>query len=714
MIVQRLRALQNKYGYLPDAELEKLAREIDQPLYKIEEVASFFPAFRQQGRNEPEFLEIRVCQDMTCHHRGAETILTETLPALKTELEKTCNHRVNIEGVSCLGRCDRAPVMWVERHDHHANGHAANHEHGWVYTSDPQRLVQALRAIAAGNKPPAETDTAYQVLTNAPFKAPIGGDSLPAPQWEINVYDRLGEPRNYRAVRQFTDSLKAQRLLCIPPPQNLKDDALDRYIRERHPMLWELSDKDLDRRKLQEKLEQQKISPEEFRKEEEAYQRAKLLGMGGAGMAAFSKWFDLWRQPSNYDDATPDSKSTVFDPRTAKNDKYIVANGDESEPGTFKDRELMLRMPHLVVEGVILAGLMTGATKGFIYVRHEFHEQIAALRKEVERARDLGACGSNVFGCGRGFEVEVFESPGGYICGEQSALIEAMEDRRSQPRNRPPELTTNGYRDRPTVVNNVETLAWAPYIMLRGGKAYREQGVNGYFGRRLFSVSGDVNRPGVYEVPIGLTLGELIENKDLCGGILDGRRVGFIATSGPSGGIVPAIIPLDPRVNVLQNVERSREPEKMRAFLEKGLVNGGTHLNLLAAPLELNFFRNLQAVFRLPVEPMLGAGLAVYAEGTDPLSQAVNFTRFYRNESCGKCVPCRIGSHKLTNLGYDLIERRRAGSVSDADLKLLRDDVLAMTRTMQQTSICGLGYVAPIPLSTALTYFADAVQKQPG
>ena len=259
-----------------------------------------------------------------------------------------------------------------------------------------------------------------------------------------------------------------------------------------------------------------------------------LLGMGGAGVPAYRKWLDVWQADGD--------------------EKYVVCNGDESEPGTFKDREILLRMPHLVVEGVILAGLMTNATAGYIYIRHEYGEQIAAVRAEIDRAIGMRACGSNIFGSGRAFTVEVFVSPGGYICGEQSALLEAMEDRRAQPRNRPPELATNGLRDRPTLVNNVETLAWAPAILLRhdalaeettrklllqeltaaaeakiasavddkakerasrelkdapieaarraaiGASWYAAQGRPGFRGRRLLSISGDLERPGVYEV----------------------------------------------------------------------------------------------------------------------------------------------------------------------------------------------------------------------
>ena len=146
--------------------------------------------------------------------------------------------------------------------------------------------------------------------------------------------------------------------------------------------------------------------------------------------------------------------------------KYVVCNGDESEPGTFKDREILLRTPHLVVEGVILGGLVVGAERGIIYIRHEFHEQIHAVEQAIKWAEQLEVCGPNILATGRSFKVEVFTSPGGYICGEQTALIEAIEDKRAEPRNRPPELQTNGLFDKPTLLNNVETLAWVSSILL--------------------------------------------------------------------------------------------------------------------------------------------------------------------------------------------------------------------------------------------------------
>src|SRR3984893_5359126 len=239
---------------------------------------------------------------------------------------------------------------------------------------------------------------------------------------------------------------------------------------------------------------------------------ADLRGLGGAGIPAVQKWRDVR-------DAVRKARQRDEDDRA-----FIVVNGDESEPGTFKDRELLLRTPHLIVEAVILAGLITEASQGFIYIRHEYHEQIEACRAEIRRAEQLGFCGENAMSIGRSFPVSVFISPGGYICGEQSALIEAMSDRRGEPRNLPPMLETNGLDNQPTLVSNVETFAWAPYILLNGGDTYAKLGRHGWFGQRFFSISGDVNRPGVYEVPMGITLRELIHDNQYCQGIVGGKK----------------------------------------------------------------------------------------------------------------------------------------------------------------------------------------------
>jgi NADH:ubiquinone oxidoreductase subunit F (NADH-binding)/NADH:ubiquinone oxidoreductase subunit E len=395
---------------------------------------------------------------------------------------------------------------------------------------------------------------------------------------------------------------------------------------------------------------------------------ADLRGMGGAGVPAHQKWNDVWK---------------------AKGDeKFVVCNADESEPGTFKDRELLTRHPHLVLEGVILAGLLTGATRGWIYIRHEYAEQIAIMRAEIRRAEALGACGPRIGGTTTSFPVEVFASPGGYICGEQSALIEAMEDRRAQPRNKPPQLETNGLHDKPTLVSNVETFAWAPAIMLRGGRWYADSGVGGCQGSRLFSISGDVARPGVYELANGTPLRTLVE--DLCGGTR--RPLKAFAPSGPSGGFLPAMIP----VTALPRGWEKRAPADI---VEKVAASGGTHLDVLDLPLDLQRFRDLGLA--------IGAGLVVYDDSRDMAEEAVNCSQFFRDESCGKCVPCRIGSQKIVEMGEDLLAGRLDGAAFTGRATLVQE----LTRAMEMTSICGLGMVAAKPLQSALQFFAEDVRR---
>ena len=413
---------------------------------------------------------------------------------------------------------------------------------------------------------------------------------------------------------------------------------------------------------------------------------ADLRGLGGAGIPAVQKWQDVR-------DAVRKARQRESDDRA-----FIVVNGDESEPGTFKDRELLLRTPHLIVEAVILASLITEATQGFIYIRHEYAEQIEACRPEIRRAEQLGLCGEDAMLLGRSLPISVFVSPGGYICGEQSALIEAMSDRRGEPRNMPPKLETNGLEDLPTLVSNVETFAWVPFICLNGGKAYAEQGVNGWKGRRIFSVSGDVKRPGVYEVPMGLTLRELIYGEKYCRGIAGDKKLKGFAPSGPSGGFLPA------RLKAGKGLPRDHTKNKSWQALatRRGFDPASSELDILDLELELNLFRALS-----PTQA-LGAGLTVYAEDRDMAEQAVNSVEFFRNESCGKCVPCRLGAQKLASLGSHLLSGQiQAASWKNEILPLIKE----MGTAIELASICGLGRSVPIPLKTAAAFFEEDVTK---
>ena len=388
---------------------------------------------------------------------------------------------------------------------------------------------------------------------------------------------------------------------------------------------------------------------------------ANLRGMGGAGFPTARKWSAVRGAPGAV--------------------KFVVCNADESEPGTFKDRELMRRTPWLVIEGMVLAGLVVGAERGWLYVRHEFPDEIAALEEELARAREQGVLGDNVLGTGQAFQLEVFVSPGGYIQGEESALLEAMEDRRGEPRNKPPFPVFNGLFNKPTVINNVETLSWVPPILLRGGEWYRDAGVNGATGLRFVSISGDVRNPGVFEIPFGMTVRELVMG--LAGGLGEGRRLKAIATSGPSGGFLPARLKA---VNL---------PPK---FVQERMKPGQDEYDVLDLPMDLGTLGL--------VGSMLGAAFVVYDDRRDIVENALNCTQFFRNESCGKCVPCRTGSQKMVDLIEELLARRS----SHARLNLMSE----LSDTMLVTSICGLGQVASNPMASALRHFRDDVARYLG
>jgi len=361
---------------------------------------------------------------------------------------------------------------------------------------------------------------------------------------------------------------------------------------------------------------------------------AELKGMGGAGFPTSMKW-NLVRKQS--------------DPV-----KYVVCNADESEPGTIKDRFIMTNLPHLLIEGMIIAGLVTGAKRGILYIRHEYHLQEEILGEEIRRCYRSGLLGKKILGGDLDFDLEVFVSPGGYICGEESALIEAIEGHRAEPRNKPPFPGQIGLWQKPTVINNVETFINVPQILARGVEWFATQGVGGSRGLKFVGVSGQVARPGIFEVPMGVPMRDVIFNH--AGGVRGGRPLKAFAPSGPSSGYLPASM-VDVRLDF------------------KALAEAGS---------------------------MLGSGAIVVCDDTTcMLDMALNAVRFYRNESCGKCVPCRVGSQKMA----DMLVRWTQGGMPEsqyrADLALLEE----LSQAMSLTSICGLGQIAPAPIQSVLKHF---------
>ena len=359
-----------------------------------------------------------------------------------------------------------------------------------------------------------------------------------------------------------------------------------------------------------------------------------LRGRGGAGFPTGLKW--------------------SFVPKNSPKPKYIVCNADESEPGTFKDRELMEKNPHLLIEGMILTGYAISSNVGYIYLRGEFAYVQRILDAAIAEARAAGLIGKNVFGSGFDFELYTHLGAGAYICGEETALLSSLEGYRGQPRLKPPFPAVEGLYACPTVVNNVETIMNVPHILMNGGAWYRQWGTEKSPGTKLLSVSGPVKRPGNYEVVLGMSMRTLIESPEYCGGMRDGLKLKAVIPGGSSVPLLPA-----------SQVDTGLDYESMNAV--------GTFLG--------------------------SGGVIVIDDQTCIVDALWNVTRFYQHESCGKCTPCREGTYWMT----EVFERLEHGNGRESDVELLAD----VADNILGKSFCALGDAAAMPVQGALMHFRE-------
>jgi NADH-quinone oxidoreductase subunit F len=363
---------------------------------------------------------------------------------------------------------------------------------------------------------------------------------------------------------------------------------------------------------------------------------SKLAGRGGAGFPTGVKWkavADEERQP-----------------------KSIVCNADEGEPGCFKDRAIMDYDPHAVIEGMIIAAYATAAPRGFIYLRYEYPETFQTLETAIKEAEDAGLLGDNILGKDFSFCLYLRRGGGAYICGEEGSLLNSLEGKHPYPRNRPPYPVTHGFEDLPTVVNNVETLASAPPILRKGAEWYQGLGLGEHAGTKLVSLSGDIQRPGNYEVPIGLPLQTLL--RDWAGGPAEGRSIQALTMAGLSGGFLAG--------------------DDLNVTLDEPCIRGkGSFLG--------------------------AAGIIVFDDTRDMVEMAHNAMEFFAHESCGKCFPCRIGTQRLTE--------RLDGSAGPTNFEQWEAEVRDIGSVMKATSACGLGMAAPHVTESLLKYFPEAVEN---
>jgi NADH-quinone oxidoreductase subunit F len=375
----------------------------------------------------------------------------------------------------------------------------------------------------------------------------------------------------------------------------------------------------------------------------EEVKKSGLRGRGGAGFPTGMKWSFL---------AKPEGV-----------DRHLVCNADESEPGTFKDRYLMEKIPHALIEGMITSSYALGAKSSYIYIRGEYFYVARILEAAIEEAYAAGYLGKNILGTDYSLELYVQVGAGAYICGEETALLESLEGKRGNPRIKPPFPAVAGLWGRPTVVNNVETIAAVCPIVMMGGDEYAKIGIGRSTGTKLISASGHINKPGTYEIELGLPVEEFIYSDEYCGGILNGKKLKAVVAGGSSVPILPAEL-------ILKNDKGEPRLMSYESLSEGGFASGS----------------------------MLGSGgFIVYDETTSIVKNLYTFARFYHHESCGQCSPCREGTGWMEKILHRIIE----GHGKPGDIDLLWD----IQRKIEGNTICPLGDAAAWPVASAIRHF---------
>ncbi len=368
----------------------------------------------------------------------------------------------------------------------------------------------------------------------------------------------------------------------------------------------------------------------------EVLKTSGLRGRGGAGFPTWLKW--------------------SFARAAVSDEKYVVCNGDEGDPGAFMNRRVLEGDPHAVIEGMAIAAYVVGAQQGYFYVRAEYPIAIRTLRLAIEQARDYGLLGKNIFGTDFSFDLEVRMGAGAFVCGEETALMQSIEGKRGQPRTRPPFPATSGLWGKPTNINNVETYANVPQILLQGGEWFASMGTEKSKGTKTFAIAGKVKRTGLIEVPLGITVREIVY--DVGGGVLDSRPFKAVQTGGPLGGCIP----------------------------EK-------HLDL---PVDYESLASVGSA-------MGSGGFIVMDDLTCMVDMARFFMEFAQEESCGKCVPCRVGTRQM----LEILESICAGTGKPGDIEALEK----LGASVTQGSLCGLGQGAPNPVLSMILNFRNEYER---
>jgi len=696
-LVPILQALQKHYRYLPEPALRRVCEISNIAPAAIESVSTFFPQFRRKPAGKHT---ICVCDGTACHLKGAPAVFDAVMGELGISAydDTDKDGTFTVQKVRCLGCCTLAPAVQID-----------GVTYGHVGTNTVPGMLDDFLAHAASAAPPVrigahfDSDDAEIRIglgsccvaggserirnaleqTVASFDLPVRvkhvscvGMCHQTPLMEIVAKDRPS--RIYAKVRpedvapivlaHFPPRRTASRLrattarwldrfytgdggdpitrYAIDPTHAPVSAFLSAQRRIATEYCGEVDPTDLDEhvdrggfRALKRclagigasfpDLQGSPLTPEAIIEEIRA---SGLRGRGGAGFPTFRKWTEVRRAQGS--------------------PKYLVCNGDEGDPGAFMDRMILESYPFRVIEGMLIASIAVGAHRGIFYIRAEYPLAVARVRKAIEKCREAGILGERVMGSPHAFDVEVWEGAGAFVCGEETAMIAALEGRRPAPRYRPPYPAHQGLHHCPTLVNNVETLAFVPWILREGRDTFRQLGTSESKGTKVFALAGKVRRGGLIEVPMGTTLRRIIE--EIGGGVAEGRTFKAVQVGGPSGGCIPA--------------------------------------SLIDLPVDFEALTKAGA--------MMGSGGLVVLDDTDCIVDVSRyFLSFTQLESCGKCTPCRVGTKQMLEILIRLCEG--AGTTQDLE------DLQRLAETVKKHSLCGLGRTAPNPILTSLAHFRD-------
>jgi NADH-quinone oxidoreductase subunit F len=682
-----LQALQNEFGYLPSEAIERIYEKTEIDRAQLISVSSFYSQFRHLPYGKHL---IKICTGTACHVKGANNVIDAFRRELNMDDDKitTNDELFSIEKIACLGCCSLAPVVQIDEKIYAHVQPAKVKEtiddflvnetrKGEIRSPHKQRKIIGEIRIGMGSccqasgsanilneLQKAEHELGIDVhikqvgcvgvcskvplidvvlsdgsIERYPNVKPAEIKEILHHHFESETYFKRWKNKLLNHVDTFhTDTTWDN---VIWKPENERTKIIDRFLSEQKHISTEgygfLTPLNIDEYITQGGFEGLKKtfskSPNEI---VESVVKSGIRGRGGAGFPSGKKWEIVGALR-----ATP---------------KYVICNGDEGDPGAFMDRMLLESYPFRVIEGMIIAGYAVGASKGIFYIRAEYPLAVERIRKAIEICKEQNLLGEDILNTNFSFEISIFEGAGAFVCGEETALIASIEGSRGFPKQRPPFPAEKGLNGCPTLVNNVETLSQIPYIIRHGFEDYAKIGTVKSKGTKVFALAGKIRHGGLIEVPMGITLNQIIN--DIGGGVENGEKLKAIQIGGPSGGCIPA--------------------------------------HLCDVEVDFDSFSQMGAM-------MGSGGLVVLSEKDCMVDVARYFLSFTCEESCGKCTFCRVGVRRM----LDILNKICSGQAEMNDLEMLEQ----LAHNVKKTSLCGLGKTAPNPVLTTLRYFRDEYEE---